>query len=252
LLLCTPACAAFATFEDLSLASESYYNGSDGAGGFISGDAWFSNGYNSSWGSWDGWAYSNMTDTTTPGYTNQFSAITGGGAGGSANYGVAYDAGAYGSASPPTVSLGASTGDYYNNTIAGAYFTNITYAYLSMRDGDSYVTAFDSGDYQMMTITGIDVDGNYTSNTIEFYLADFTSDDWYIVDQWTWVDMTGLGDIIGFQIVFSGSQVDYVPAYAAMDTVPVPAAVWLLGSGVLCLVGIRRKSAPHLKGGLRA
>lgn len=250
LTICLSAIAhgAVATFDDLTLAPESYWNGSDGSGGGISGDAYFLNAYNATWASWDGWAYSNMTDTTTPGYTNQYSAITGGGAGGSANYGVAYDGGAWGGASPPTVNLGASTGEDYNTTISGAWFTNTTYAYLSMRDGDGYVTAFDSGDWQMMTITGIDENGNYTTNTVDFYLANYTStnpDDRYIVDEWTWVDMTSLGDIIGFEIDFFGSQVDMVPAYAAMDNlnaVPIPAAVWLLGSGLLGLIGIRKRS----------
>jgi len=239
--------AAVATFDDLTLSDESYWNGSDGSGGFTSGDAWFSNAYNSGWGSWDGWAYSNMTDTTTAGWTNQYSAITGGGAQGSEIYGVAYDGGSWGDASPPTVSFGAATGEDYDTTINGAYFTNTTYAYLSMRDGDGYVSAFDAGDWQMMSITGIDSDGSYTSNTLDFYLADYTSAnaaDWYIVDDWTYVDMTSLGDIIGFEIDFTGSQVDDVPAYLAMDNlnaVPVPAAVWLLGSGLVGLIGIRRK-----------
>jgi hypothetical protein len=236
------AYADVATFDDLTLAPNSYWNGSDESGGFTSGDAYFLNYYDTGWGSWDGWAYSNMTDTTTPGWGNQFSAITGGGVNGSANYGVAYDGGAWGGASPPLVSL---SGDDYDTTVDGYYFTNTTYAYLSMQGGDGFVDAFGSGDWQMMTITGIDSLGNYTSNTVDFYLADYTStnsDDWYIVDEWTYVDMSGLGDIIGFEIDFSGSQVDGVPAYVAMDNVPVPAAVWLLGSGLLELIGIRRKT----------
>jgi hypothetical protein len=251
LSLCFSAVAhgAVATFDDLALTPNSYWNGSDGSGGFTSGDAYFLNGYNATWGSWDGWAYSNMTDTTTPGWGNQYSAITGGGVNGSANYGVAYDGGAWGMASPPNASFGASTGEDYDTTISGAFFTNTTYSYLSMQDGDGYVTAFDSGDWQKMVITGIDSLGNYTANKVEFYLADYTSansDDWYIVDDWTFVSMASLGDIIGFEIDFEGSQVDMVPAYAAMDdlnAVPVPAAVWLLGSGLIGLVGIRRRQS---------
>jgi hypothetical protein len=109
------------------------------------------------------------------------------------------------------------------------------------------VDAFDSGDYQEMTITGILEGGGYTSNTVDFYLADYTSadsSDWYIVDEWTYVDLTGLGDIIGFEISFSGSQVDNVPSYVAMDNlnaVPLPATVLLFGSGLLGLFGVRRK-----------
>src|SRR5262249_15531077 len=61
-------------FEDLYLDPESYYNGSDGAGGFTSYGAFFNNSYNSMFKSWKGWSYSNVTDVTTPGYQNQYSA----------------------------------------------------------------------------------------------------------------------------------------------------------------------------------
>jgi len=239
------ASAAVATFDNNPLAPESYWNGSDESGFFTSGDAAFSNGYNAGWGSWDGWAYSNITDTTTAGYTNQFSAITGSGVNGSANYGVAYDAGAWGMASPPNASFGATTGEDSDSIISGAYFTNTTYAYLSMRDGDSYVNAFTTGDWQMLTIKGIDALGNYTANSVDVYLADFTNGNSYIIDAWTWVDLTSLGNVIGLELAFSGSQETNVPKYAAMDNlnapVPVPGAIWLMGSGLMTLVGFRRK-----------
>ena len=238
-LIAAPAAYAdVATFDDLLLAPGSYHNNSD----FVSGGAYFHNAFDPLWNSWDGWAYSNMTDTTTAGWTNQYSAITGGGANGSANYGVAYDAGAWGGASPPFVS-------FNETTISGAYFTNTTYAYFAMRNGDTFVDAFDQGDWQKMIVTGIDAAGGYTSSTVELFLADYTSSDsadWYILDQWARVDMTGLGDIVGFEIDFAGSQVGLVPAYVAMDdlnAVPIPGAVWLMGSGVLTLVGIRRKKS---------
>lgn len=77
-------------FEDLSLAPNSYYNGADGAGGFTSQCTFFNNSYNQQYKSWSGWSYSNTTDTTTPGVSNQYSAYTGGGFRGSKNYGVAY------------------------------------------------------------------------------------------------------------------------------------------------------------------
>jgi uncharacterized protein YuzE len=242
--------AAVATFDDLTLAPESCWNGSDGSGGFSSGDAYFANGF-TDWGggftSWDGWAYSSMTDTTTPGYSNQFSVIAGGGANGSANYGVAYDGGQYGSASPPTTSFGAVTGEDYDTIISGAYFTNTTYAYLSMRDGDTMVNHFSAGDYQMLTIKGITDAGEYTASSVIFYLADFTNGNSYIVDEWTWVDLASLGQVVGLELSFSGSQSNMVPSYVAMDDlngtapVPVPAAVWLLGSGLLGLLGCGRR-----------
>ena len=250
-LIAAPAVYAdVATFENLTLASESYWNGSDGSGGFTSGDAYFLNTYNSAWGSWDGWAYSNMTDTTTDGVANQYSAITGGGVNGSDNYGVAYE----GFASPPNVSF---ISDDYDTTICGAYITNTTYAYLSMRDGDFFAKKFggDDGtdeDWFKLTIQGIDTDANYTG-TVEFFLADYRfadSDDDYIVDEWTWINLTSLGNVVGLEFSLSSSDNGLygmnTPAYFAMDNlnaVPIPGAFWLLGSGIIALFGIRRKKS---------
>jgi len=247
--------AATATFDDLTLAPNSYWNGSDGSAMFTSGDTLFTNGF-TDWGggftSWDGWAYSNMTDTTTSGFLNQYSSITGSGSNGSANYGVMYDGGAYGAAVKPLVTFGAVTGEDYNSTISGAYFTNTTYAYLSMRDGDGYVNAFAQNDWQMMTIKGIDENGDLTANGVDFILADFRGTDvnqHYMVDQWTWVDLSSLGNVVGLEFSFSGSQVGNVPKYVAMDDlngaspVPVPAAFWLLGSGLLGIAGFSRRRA---------
>ncbi|MBW2107069.1 MAG: DUF4465 domain-containing protein [Deltaproteobacteria bacterium] len=239
--------AAVCSFDNLSLPADAYWNGSDGSGGFVSGDAFFGNYYDPAWGSWDGWAYSSMTDTVTRGWTNQYSAIAGGGVHGSANYALAYDAGAWGGASPPSISFGASSGEDYDTTISGVWITTTTWAYYSMLEGDSYVNAFSAGDWQKVLIAGIDSQGNRTANTVEFYLADYTSsnpDDWYIVSQWTWVDLSSLGDVIGLEFDFDGSQVDFVPAYVAVDNlnaVPIPGAVWLVGSGLLGMFGIRMR-----------
>jgi len=256
------AFAAMATFEEATLAPNSHWGGAgSGETGFTSGDAYFS--HNDATYSWDGFVYSNMTDTTTAGHTNQFSAITGGGVDGSANYGVGYIPMDYASGTydpiPQQVSFGAGTGEDYNTTISGAYFTNTTFAYLSMRDGDSFAKQFggESGndeDYFKLTITGITETG-YTDNSVEFYLADFRfadNEQDYIVDDWTWVDLSSLGNVIGLEFMIESSDVGAyginTPGYFAMDNlnavsaVPVPAAVWLLGSGFLGLIGIRRKS----------
>ncbi len=173
--------ADIVTFDDLNLAPNSYWNGSGGTGMFTSGDAVFMNGYNSTYHSWDGWAYSNMTDTTTPGYTNQYSAVTGSGVNGSSNYGVAYNGGSYGTASPPNLSFGAVSGNDYDKVISGAYFTNTTYAYLSMLDGDSFAKKFggitgDDPDWFKLSIKGITAAGTYT-DPIDFYLADYRFSD---------------------------------------------------------------------------
>jgi len=241
-----PVLAAVATFDDLSLAPNSYWNGSDGSGGFTSGNMSFSNNYNSTYSSWDGFAYSNMTDTTTSGPGNQYSAITGGGVNGSSNYGVSY----MGYSTPPTITFSGST------DISGMYVTNTTYAYLSMKDGDSFAKQFggDDGndpDWFKLTVTGAK-DGS-SVGSVDFYLADFRFDDNsqdYILSNWTWLDLSGLGEIDTLTFSESSSDVGSwgmnTPAYFAFDDVtgspvPIPGAVWLLGSGLLGLVGIRRK-----------
>src|SRR5687768_18416451 len=87
----TPCWAATADFEDLPLASNSFYNGDPGGlipgqshdGSFVSGGAKFNNLFATDaqfgFSFWEGWAYSNKTDTTTPGFANQYSAFTGSG-----------------------------------------------------------------------------------------------------------------------------------------------------------------------------
>jgi hypothetical protein len=221
--------AAISNFENITLASESFWNGSDGSGGFTSGDAYFVNNYNTTYNSWDGFACSNTTDTTTSGYLNQYSAITGGGVDGSANYGVSY----HWSAS--TVTLAQSS------DVTGAYFTNTTYAYLAMLNGEGPASAFSQDDWFKLTVTGKDAQGT-TTNSVDFLLADGTA----VVDDWTWVDLTGLGTVASLE--FSLTSTDNgdwgmnTPAYFAMDdlttVVPEPAAMALLGFGTLLM---RRK-----------
>ena len=67
------AAAATVGFDDLSLAPQSFDNGADGAGQFISGGAIFQNHFTDFGGgfsSWEGWSYSNRTDVATPGFEN--------------------------------------------------------------------------------------------------------------------------------------------------------------------------------------
>jgi hypothetical protein len=236
----------------LSLTPESYWNGSDGSGGFQSGPAWFNNNY-TDWGggyySWDGWAYSNMTDTTTPGYTNQYSAITGGGFN-SNNYGIScvsldFMSGTY---EPIPTSLTFTDGaDGY--MVAGAYFTNTTYAYLSMKYGDVFAKKFggpsgNDPDWFLLTIIGKDAWGTETG-TVKFYLADYrfadNSQD-YIVNTWEYVDLSSLGLVKSLEFSLSSSDAGSfgmnTPAYFAMDDlncIPEPAVITLIGVGGLLL-----------------
>lgn len=207
-----------ATFDDVELDGNSYYNGSDGAGGFSSGGFWFPNDYNSEWGSWSGFSVSNMKDTVTAGYKNQFSAITGGGSAISENYAVVYWPGELKMEFDPAME------------ITGFEITNSTLAYLTMRDGDSNGFSKKFGgtdgndpDYLKLLIWGTDSLGNVT-DTLEFYLADYTSDnpaEDYLLDSWEWVKLTSLGAIKELHFGMESSDVgDFginTPTYFCID-----------------------------------
>lgn len=263
----TNAQAGVSTFDDLSLVPESFYTGEDlsgfgSFGGFTSGDNYFVN-YKTDypgWEYWDGFAYSNTTDTTTPGAANQFSAITGGGVDGSANYAVAYT---FGMSGQKAAAFYGDDDDPMAMNVDGLYATNTTWAYQSMVNGDGFAKAFggDDGtdaDWFKLTIHGLDVSGDYTGNSVDFFLADYrfeNSAEDYIIEDWTWVDLSGLEEVYGLEFILSSSDDDgsgpygmRTPAYFSMDNltttpVPVPGAVWLLAGGLVGLVGLRRGRA---------
>jgi len=205
------AVAQTTDFEDLALTSESYWNGGDASGSFTSGGISFSNHYDSTWGDyWDGFAYSNITDTTAEGFITQYNAITGSGVGDSEIYAVAYDGSGF-ALNPPTITLSVE------QAISGAYFTNNNYAFYSMSNGDGFAKKFTEEDWFKLTITGIDAQGIETG-TVEFKLADGTN----IVDTWTWVDLKGLGSVKQLTFIFSstdnGEYGMNTPGYVCMDS----------------------------------
>ncbi|MFQ3224961.1 MAG: hypothetical protein ACI8Z5_001215, partial [Lentimonas sp.] len=144
LALLTSAGHAFTTvgFGDLTPSTTytgpgggAYYNGSDGAGSFTSDGVQFTNNYNATYSSWNGWGYSNTTDTATAGFGNQYSAYTGDGFG-SDNSVYAVNTASFGGPAP-TVALGANT-----HTPLSMRITNTTYAADSMLNGDSFAKQF--------------------------------------------------------------------------------------------------------------
>jgi hypothetical protein len=220
LLLAVASEAAVATFDDLTLLPESYWNGADGSGRFTSGDIHFDNHYNAEWEFWDGFAYSNRTDPNLAGLPAQYNAIAGGGQGGSTNYGIVF----VGWEIPPTLTLTTP------QVLSGLYVTNDNYTYYDMLHGSAFSkksggpTGNDE-DWLKLTITGLDATGQVTG-TVDFYLADFrfadNAED-YILNSWAFVNLSSLGEVKSLQFRLDSSDKGAfglnTPTYLCIDTI---------------------------------
>ena len=220
------------TFEALTLVGTdtAYVNYSNPGNdvGFTNGLVYYPCVYDTGFGAqyWSyGFAYSNMTDTVTSGYMNQYSAKTGIGYGGSAKYAVAYG----------IVNSLKMQGAAAGQSVNGFYITNSTYAYNSMRDGDGFAKQFgDTTGTGLTTGQGTAPDwckvlihgykaGVMNADTVEFYLADFrgaTGTD-HIVNTWQWVNLLPLGHVDSVTFTMSSSDNNAfgmkTPAYFCID-----------------------------------
>ncbi len=221
LLMASLSLAAQTTagFENFGLPAGAFLNGSDGSGGFSSGNAFLPNDYDPDFESWEPWAISATTDTQTPGFLNQYSATPGGGAAGSLTYAVAY------CFSGCTINL---QGPAAGGLVEGLYLTNSTYAYFSMLNGDPFSKKFggETGgdpDFFRLTIKKF-LNGEPGPDSVDFYLADYrftdNSQD-YIIDGWAYVDLRTLGNADSLWFRLSSSDIGVfgmnTPAYFCMD-----------------------------------
>ena len=192
-----------ATFDDLALPVDSFWNGSDLSGGFTNGNAHFSNTFNAQYHSWGGFAYSSKMDSLTPGFANMYSSANGKGYSGSATYAVAYMS-AY--SGPVSINL---QGSAKGKVVSGFYVNNNTYAYQSMINGDSYAKKFTSHDTDWFKLTAKGYLNGVLTDTAEFYLADFRfadSTNAYIIKAWTWFDLSLLGNVDSISFAMSSSD----------------------------------------------
>lgn len=243
------AAVTVSTFDDLPLSANSHFF--PGASTqFTSGAASFNHDFTDYGGGccWSGWTYSNETDTTTPGFENQFSAYTGSGAGGSANYALAY-------MGSPAISLAAPA------VVESVDVTNTTYAALSMLQGDSFAKKFggDSGndaDFLKLTFIGLNTTGQETGR-VDFYLADYRFADNsldHVVNSWTSVNLSSLGTVASLKFELTSSDVGSfgmnTPAYFAIDNlavtavsaVPEASSLAMMLAGLVGLAGLRRRA----------
>ena len=169
--------------------------------------------------SWDGgFTASNLTDTTTVGYTNDNSAAAGKGALNSTQYAVGFVA---------LFTNGLDTINFPedangNYTAKSIMLTNNTYAYRGMKYGEyggGEARKFVAGDWFKVTIQGF---LNKTkTNEVDYYLADFRDGKSFIAKDWQKVDISALGEID--QMVFTVSSSDTgaygvnTPSYFCID-----------------------------------
>lgn len=174
---------------------------------------------------WSGFAYSNVVDTTTNSFENQYASYPGGGFGGSSIYAVAYSDAA-------SIMLPQAT------TVAGFRIANTTYAALTMANGDGYgfTNPLPAGGWFRVTATG--KLGAAVTGSTDYYLADLRGNTPPgILGTWDWFDLSPLGTVDRVDFTFTGSDVGTfglnTPAYFAMDnltvaSVPEPAGIVLL------------------------
>lgn len=175
-----------------------------------------------------GIALSQWNDMTTAGYKNQCSVFFGdnnkknGGYNNSSTFAVGY-ASFWGE----EIASFMQFEDNAEKVFESAYFTNNTYAVLSMETGDQFAKKFsyEDKDWFKLIIIGYDKDGKETK-TIEHYMADFrTADAKGISKTWEKVDLTELGKVN--KVVFKMDSSDSgqwglnTPVYFCMDEITI-------------------------------
>jgi hypothetical protein len=214
-------------FSEMELEEESFWNGSDQSGGFVSGNLFFPNKFNEEWSSWSGFSVSNITDNETPGFINQYSAFTGVGYGENKNYAVMYV-----SKFDETNHI-KLTDENKDKSFRGMFATNNTYAAIAMRDGDDFSKKFggedgSDPDWFKLKITGFKDGSEIEGMETEFYLADYRFDENsqdYIIDTWEWIDLSDFAGADELRFTLNSSDTGEwgmnTPAYFCIGQVEV-------------------------------
>ena len=184
-------------FEDFELEEQSYWIGSDGSGQFTSGNKIFYNTYYPDWNTWSGFIYSNVINYI---YYNE-----------SENYLVARQ----------FEKIVIEYKEFEEPRLV--QLTNCTFTALAIKYGYGYAKKFGGRDgtdpdWFKLTITGFD-QANGITGTIDYFLADFRSDDSakdYIIDKWEYVDLTSLGIVKRIEFELSSSDAG-TPLYFCLD-----------------------------------
>ncbi len=274
----TQAQTTVVDFESLPVPTEQFFNGDTNASSpyrdnfsitgtrdnfgeteflqlWESSDVEFFNAYTPGFGSWNGFSWSRVTDTTTSGFANQYASFSGGGSDG-----------AGGTITGTNYAVGFGNQIFFNLPEAAELqsidVTNTTYAGISMRDGDSFAKKFggvsgNDEDFFKLTLTGFDdlnLNGSSTG-ALDIYLADYRFSDNskdYILDTWNQFDLTDLGSArsVGFSFTTTdnGDFGANTPLFVAIDnlnysinSVPEPAVPLALSMWALALAARRSR-----------
>lgn len=163
---------------------------------------------------WNGYAFSATTSGEFGSLADQYNSAPGGAYRGD-GFIVAYPANYY------KVKV---TNNAEGEQLSGMYIANAAYAYSSMTNGDGLAKKFGQGDWYKVTVKGTAADGTF--KTLDYYLADMRSEnsaDHYILDKWTWLDLSSLGKVTELSFTLTSSDTGQLgmntPAYFAMDEV---------------------------------
>lgn len=184
--------------------------------------------------SWSGWSYSSVQNSVSPGFTNQYAARPGGGAGGSSTYLVAFGSGAF--FDVPV-----------NRQLESVALTNTTYAARYIADGTDGFGNPDvdleskyggpSGtnpDYFRVVLSGYtDVAGTGNLiNSITIDLANYesaNSSEDFVITEWMDVALSSIADarsvVFDFETNDIGPFGPDTPFYVALDNLGFVAAV---------------------------
>jgi hypothetical protein len=201
-------------FDDLNLTKDSYWNGSDGTGFFIDGNKIYHNTYYPDWGTWSGFAYSNLLNTYYYNTESMYAVYADAEKEKSKNYAVAHQF------EKIVIS--------FKDTIKGEeprsmQIANCTHTALAIKYGYGSAKKFgglsgDDKDWLKVTITGVGLVDQITGQ-LDIFLADFRYDDNskdYVMGWWRNVDLTDLGIVKRLEFEIVSSDVG-TPLYFCID-----------------------------------
>jgi Domain of unknown function (DUF4465)/PEP-CTERM motif len=224
-------------------------------------------------GNWAGFGYSNVNDTTDPGYTNQFAAYPGVGAGAGLNgapdnYAIGFgylnananqaQPFAFNTANPDPSQLALLPQFQIPSgyQIQSLEVTNTTYDVLSFLEGGGGAKVFGPGDWYQLTIYGTNAQGQVLPNQYDYYLANFQNGNSTIIESWQTLSLASTlsGATTLYFNVTSTDNGPYgmnTPGYFALDNiviqpVPEPSSLALLATAACGLAAIawrRRRGA---------